>query len=77
MPAHSLAGGKGRPGNPRDPSGSIMKCHGCGSLDHLVAQCPTGKGKGKGKKSKGRSYWEEGEGWEDDSIGQYEFGFSQ
>ena len=52
-----------------------MKCHRCGSTDHLVAQCPKGKGKG-GKKGKGRSYWEEGETWEnDDLVQQYEFSY--
>ena len=61
--SNSLAGGKGkkgtgkgngkRPGghfvNSLDTStGSPMKCHECGSIDHLVAQCPKRKGKGKG-----------------------------
>ena len=59
----SLAGGKGKrkkggghfmsgsPGatNPRGRDGTIMKCHECGSEQHLVAACPKRKGKGKGK----------------------------
>ena len=47
----SLAGGKGKNkgkgrGNPTGKDGQQMKCHGCGSTDHLIMQCPTGKGKG-------------------------------
>jgi len=32
--------GKGRRGNPRGPDGRRMKCHECGSEEHLVARCP-------------------------------------
>ena len=32
--------GKGRKGNPRGPDGRRMKCHECGSEEHLVAKCP-------------------------------------
>ena len=32
--------GKGRKGNPRGPDGRKMRCHECGSEDHLVAKCP-------------------------------------
>ena len=52
----SLAGGKGfggknkgRKGNPFGKDGLQMKCHSCGSGDHLIGQCPTNKGKGGGK----------------------------
>ena len=61
MPAHALAGGKGKAGNPRDPSGAPLPCHGCNSDTHLIAQCPFRKGKGKGKKGKGKSFYEETE----------------
>ena len=37
----------GRRGNPKGRDGQTMKCHGCGSTDHLLANCPTKKG-GKG-----------------------------
>ena len=47
----SLAGGKGKKGkgrgNPIGGDGEQMKCHGCGSTDHLVGACDK-KGKGKG-----------------------------
>ena len=34
-------GGKGRrTGNPKGPDGNPMKCHQCGSDQHLVARCP-------------------------------------
>ena len=61
MPAHALAGGKGKAGNPRDPSGAVMRCHGCGSDTHLIARCPKGKGKGgkKGKRGKGKGFLED------------------
>jgi hypothetical protein len=47
----SLAGGKGKSkgkgkGNPIGADGQQMKCHGCGSTDHLIGSCPKGKGKG-------------------------------
>ena len=41
----------GRSGNPKDRNGNIMKCHNCGSTDHLIRECdkpmrPKGEGKG-------------------------------
>jgi len=44
-----LSSGKGfgRKGNPKGKDGSVMACHGCGSLEHLIRDCPKGKGKGK------------------------------
>ena len=77
LPARALAGGKGKAGNPRDPSGAVLRCHRCGSESHMIAECPQGKGKGC-KKGKGRSYWEESEGWEEgDYVEQYEFTYMQ
>ena len=32
--------GKGRRGNPRGKNGEVMKCHQCGSTEHLVNKCP-------------------------------------
>ena len=49
LPARALAGGKGKAGNPRDPSGAVLRCHRCGSQDHMMADCPKGKGKGGGR----------------------------
>jgi len=61
----SLAKGKGKsqgkksfskgPGlftleNPRGTDGKIMRCHGCGSAQHLISRCPSREGKGKGGK---------------------------
>ena len=51
----SLAGGKskgkgGGTGNPRGKDGETMRCHGCGSSDHLIGRCPT-KGGGKDGKN--------------------------
>ena len=34
--------------NPKDRSGEVMKCHSCGSTDHLIAKCPKNRKKGKG-----------------------------
>ena len=39
--------------NPKGSDGNVMKCHECGSENHLIASCPKkkgGKGKGKGGK---------------------------
>ena len=52
--AHTSGKGFGRRGNPRDRNGEIMKCHNCGSEEHLAARCPQ-KGGGKGSKGKDRS----------------------
>ena len=77
MPARALAGGKGKAGNPRDPSGAALRCHGCNSVAHLIANCPLRKGKGKGKKGKGKSFYEETEDWgEDNLVEQYEFSYA-
>ena len=46
--------GFGRRGNPKDRSGNTMKCHECGSTDHLVKRCPQRKGKCKGKPANGK-----------------------
>jgi len=48
---NSSGKGFGRKKNPRDKTGAIMKCHNCGSEDHLAARCraprrPKGSGKG-------------------------------
>ncbi len=51
--AHTSGKGFGRRGNPRDRNGEIMKCHNCGSEEHLAARCPQ-KGVGKGSKGKDR-----------------------
>ena len=40
--------------NPKDSSGRTMECHGCGSTDHLVLNCPK---RGKGKGGRGRTYF--------------------
>ena len=32
--------GKGRKGNPRGPDDRRMRCHECGSEEHLVRRCP-------------------------------------
>ena len=40
--------GFGRKTNPKDKQGNIMKCHRCGSTEHLLRQCPHPKGDGKG-----------------------------
>ena len=68
MPARALAGGKGKAGNPRDPSGAPLRCHGCNSDTHLIAQCPLRKGKGKGKKGKGKSSGEKRTSWSSTSF---------
>ena len=49
---NSSGKGFGRKKNPRDKSGAIMKCHNCGSEEHLAARCraprrPKAPGKGK------------------------------
>ena len=69
-----MAGGKGKAGNPRDPSGAVMRCHGCGSDTHLIARCPK-KGKGGKKGYKGKGFLEDStEDWEsEDLVQQYEF----
>ena len=36
-------------GNPTGADGQQMRCHGCGSTEHLIAKCPQKKGKGKGR----------------------------
>ena len=38
--------GRGRRKNPKGADGNIMKCHGCGSEDHLKADCPQASGGG-------------------------------
>ena len=71
----SLAGGKGKGGkggkgkkgkgsqayfqNPTGSDGQVMKCHECGSDQHLIASCPKKKG-GKGKGGKGKSFMVDG-----------------
>ena len=42
---HTSGKGFGRRKNPKDRSGQTMTCHGCGSDEHLIANCPQ-KGKG-------------------------------
>ena len=44
--SHTSGKGHGRKGNPRDREGNVMKCHNCGSEDHLRAGCTKGGGKG-------------------------------
>ena len=44
--AHTSGKGFGRRGNPKGRDGTPMACHGCGSLEHLIRDCPKGKGKG-------------------------------
>ncbi len=51
--AHTSGKGFGRRGNPRDRNGEVMKCHNCGSEEHLAARCSQ-KGCGKGSKGKDR-----------------------
>ena len=38
--------GRGRRGNPKGADGTIVKCHTCGSEDHLKANCTPGGGGG-------------------------------
>ena len=46
--SHSSGKGFGRrKGNPRGRDGQPLKCHGCGSTEHLMRQCPNNRG-GKG-----------------------------
>ena len=46
---HGSSGqGFGRNGNPKDKDGVTMKCHTCGSEDHLMNRCTHAKGHGKG-----------------------------
>ena len=40
----SFGKGRGRRGNPKGADGNTMKCHTCGSEDHLKADCPQGGG---------------------------------
>ena len=55
----------------------MLRCHGCNSDTHLIAQCPLRKGKGKGKKGKGKSVYEETEDWgEQNLVEQYEFSYT-
>ena len=42
----STGKGFGRRGNPKDKSGNVMKCHKCGSTEHLQRQCPRSSGGG-------------------------------
>ena len=51
--SHTSGKGFGRRGNPRDRNGEVMKCHNCGSEEHLAARCPQ-KGSGKGSRGKGK-----------------------
>ena len=57
LPPGAFAGGKGGPGgagkfrkkNPKSKDGSTMKCHQCGSEEHLIRRCPQrGQGDGRG-----------------------------
>ena len=38
---HSTGKGFGRRGNPKDKNGNVMKCHKCGSTEHLQRIAPT------------------------------------
>ena len=40
--------GFGKRGNPMGRDGTPLKCHNCGSTEHLIAKCPTRGGKGGG-----------------------------
>ena len=60
-------GGKGKKsnsfmsqGNPKGADGEIMKCHECGSTEHLVARCSKRKGGGKGKGKGGGKHFATG-----------------
>ena len=44
--AHTSGKGHGRRKNPRDKAGNIMKCHKCGSAEHLQRNCPNNQGGG-------------------------------
>ena len=47
--AHTSGMGHGRTGNPKGSDGQPITCHGCGSIEHMVARCPNNtKGAGKG-----------------------------
>ena len=47
--AHTSGKGFGRRGNPKGRDGNPLACHGCGSTEHLIKNCPhKGKGKGNG-----------------------------
>ena len=73
--SHSSGKGFGRRKNPRDRNGSLMKCHNCGSEEHLVARCPQ-KGSGKGGKSRGidfTAFASPGEGDPADALGDRVF----
>ena len=47
LPSRAFAGGKGKGGgknskkNPVDSNGRTLRCHNCGSEEHLVKHCPT------------------------------------
>ena len=43
---HSTGKGFGRRGNPKDKNGNVMKCHKCGSTEHLQRNCPNNMGGG-------------------------------
>ena len=50
LPARAFAGGKGKGGggksrrNPTDASGRVLRCHSCGSEEHLIKNCPNNRG---------------------------------
>ena len=55
IPPNAFAGGKGKGGskggkgqrkNPRDKNGDLMKCHVCGSDEHLQRRCPQNQQRG-------------------------------
>ena len=60
--------GKGKKGkgyqsyfqNPTGSDGQVMKCHECGSDQHLIASCPKRKGGKGGKGGKGKRFLVEG-----------------
>ena len=50
LPSRAFAGGKGKSGgggkgrrNPTDASGRVLKCHNCGSEEHLIKHCPNNR----------------------------------
>ena len=57
--ANTSGKGFGRKGNPTGRDGQKLKCHKCGSEDHLIKNCPQGGGgggKGKGGGSTGMPF---------------------
>ena len=42
--AHTSGKGHGRKGNPFGKNGEKMKCHQCGSTEHLLRDCPNRNG---------------------------------